>query len=505
MKNFRFILAFSALFLSISCDLDEDPIFLDETLYDTPESAAAALDGIYQKITSYNVLERRLFVLNGYSGLFNTKKNGNNVNNINNVNLFSLKPTFDPDTEAMWGGLYSVIVQCNAAIENITIVENAIADSDVSINDIAGQAYFIRAWSYFSLVRLFGEIPLRLKLPNPETINIAKSSLTELYAQLIIDTNKAINLMNGSRGIGYPKKNAANFLLAKIYMTMATNPELRPTSLTELDCWNLSYGEAIEVYEEYELVSDYASLFTIEGENSSESIFELQVSQLATNSQMGRNYTPSNYKPGQAYGWFKVNASVYDEHKALYPSDSRLIGTYISEYTNVNNGTLSRTYPTNAGRNNYNAGHPYFFKFSEKNRASTNQYGSQNVIVYRYAELLLMLAEISNELDNNEQLRYVEEVLIRSGNTPHAGYTSGVKDEFREAIMAEYRYELLGEGEDAFHNRRRGYNYFLTHTISNHNNSTLKTGVDLILNTEESQVMYLPIPLIEVNTNELIN
>ena len=121
------------------------------------------------------------------------------------------------------------------------------------------------------------------------------------------------------------------------------------------------------------------------------------------------------------------------------------------------------------------------------------------------SNLLLMLAEISNELGNGEQLGYVSEVLNRVGMIPHAGYL-GSQEDFRNSIMNEYRFELLGEGEDSHNNRRRGYNYFLNNTILKHNtNPIFKASVDLELNTNEDQVMQLPIPLIEINTNELIN
>jgi starch-binding outer membrane protein, SusD/RagB family len=259
------------------------------------------------------------------------------------------------------------------------------------------------------------------------------------------------------------------------------------------------------VYGKYSLVSNYSSLFTDANENSTESIFELQISQDAANSQMGRNYTPNNYKVSQAFGWFSVNADVYKQHADIYPADPRLAGTYISQYVNSNNSNTTKVYPSNPSRANYGNGHPYFFKFAEKNRTHTNQFNSQNVIIYRYAELLIILAEISNELQNGQQLGYVTELLNRVGMTPHVGYSGG-KDSFRDAIMNEYRFELLGEGEDAHNNRRRGYNYFLKNTIEKHNsNPIFKTNVDLILNTAESQVMFLPIPLVEINTNELIN
>ena len=51
MKNLKFIIVIIFGILTNSCNLDEDPIFLDETMYDNPQSAKAALDGIYEKLT----------------------------------------------------------------------------------------------------------------------------------------------------------------------------------------------------------------------------------------------------------------------------------------------------------------------------------------------------------------------------------------------------------------------------------------------------------------------
>jgi len=91
--------------------------------------------------------------------------------------------------------------------------------------------------------------------------------------------------------------------------------------------------------------------------------------------------------------------------------------------------------------------------------------------------------------------------------TPQVGFL-GAQEEFRDAIMNEYRFELIGEGEDAHNNRRRGFNYFLNNTILTHNNNTnpgFKPSVDILLSTDPTEAMTLPIPQSEINTNELIN
>lgn len=507
MKTFKNLTVLLITLISLySCNLEEDPIFLERnSVFSNETVTRATLDGIYQALTSYNAQERRYWSINGFSGFFATGKNGgNNVNNRNNANLFSLRPNFDQDSELMWGAIYSVIARCNAITNNVNIFESPSTSDELSFNDIVGQAHFVRAWSYFSLVRLFNDIPLWLKLPDNQNLSQSKTPAKEVYAQIIKDAQTAISLMNGQTGQGYPKPYAANMLLAKVYMTLATNPDLQQDGITENQYWQLAYDEAIKVYGNYNLVSDYASLFNGQNENSSESIFELQLSQDAANSQMGRNFTPFKYKVGQHFGWFSIHAKIIDEHMATYPDDPRIDATYLFEYDRIDNGFTIRRYPAR-DRNNYRNAHPYFFKFAEKDRQHSNQFNGQNIIVYRYGELLIMLAEISNELQNGEQLGYVTELLNRVGMTPHDGYL-GSKDEFRDAIMREYRFEVLGEGEDAHNNRRRGYNYFLENIILEHNNySQFDENVDLTLNTEQSQVMFLPIPLIEINTNDLID
>ena len=500
-------LLFSTSLILVSCNLDEDPPFLDKTMYDDPQSAEAARDGIYAAFTHYNAQEQRMFVENGYSGLMVTRRGGNKLSAVWMNNVMKLNPNENVDTQNTWIGLYRIISRSNATIYNSTYDTASTDTGQIRINDVVGHAFFSRAWAHWSLTRLWGDIPLWLTVANENDIHKAKTSSKEVYQQVIEDANQAKALLNGSAGIGFPKDHAASMLLAKVYMLLATNADLQADGMSEMDYWNLAYQEAKSVYDsgEYSLVSDYASLFDGSNENSTESIFELQLAQDACNSQMGRNYTPWKYKKGQAFGWFGVSADVYDYHVAHYPDDERLNATYLHEYTRADTGGTVRVYPSNAARGAFSNAHPYLFKHAEKDKNHTNQCNSQNLIVYRYADLILMLSEISNELQNGEALGYVTEVLARAEQTPHAGYM-GDQASFRDAIMDEYRFELLGEGLDSYNNRRRGYAYFLENTINRHNNNpNFKASVDVLLNDVESEVMYLDIPLLEINTNDLIN
>ena len=213
------------------------------------------------------------------------------MNNVNNANLYSLKPTYDIDSQNTWSGLYAAIARCNGAIETLLLVAEPTSSDELDFNDIAGQAYFVRAWSYFSSQDFWGDIPLWTTLPNNENLHLAKSTSKQVYAQVVEDAQMAINLMNGTTGEGYPKQFAANMLLAKVYMTLATNPDLREDGLSEMDYWQLAYDQAIQVYGQYSLVPDYSSLFTDTNENSVESSLGASESvNRQLTQQMGRNF-----------------------------------------------------------------------------------------------------------------------------------------------------------------------------------------------------------------------
>ena len=529
MKYFKYlILAIPILFI-MGCDLEEEPPFLDETIYTNAQSAQAARDGIYQSLTTYNTQERRLFITNLYSGLMFTGKGGNRVNTRDMSTLVSLKPGYHMDADWLWTGLYQTIARCNGAISNINTTASPSSNDEVVFNDVAGHAYFVRAWSYFELVNLFGDVPLWLDLPSSDNTNKALSSKSDVVQQIISDASIAASMLNGNAGIGYPKAHAASMLLAKVYMTIATNNDLQVDG-SSMDYWNLANQAAQLAYGHYSLVNDFGSLFTVQGENSAESMFELQISQDATNSQMGRNFTPWKYKAGMHFGWFRVSAFQHDKHLKAYGGnttwnannlstypDSRYKATYLSQYQRADRtppAGLVKVYPHNPTRGRFGIAHPYLFKWAEKDKTHNNQFNSQNIVVYRYAELLLMLAEISNELGNGQQMTYLQPVLDRAGVTARPQFSQG-QSAFRDAIMDEYKFELIGEGHDSWHVRRRGVQYFINKTLTPHNNSFGKRvgvgwkryakNLEVEFSTDPNQIMKMPIPISEVNTNELIN
>lgn len=504
MKLYKSYLLVVITLIFASCSLEEEPPYLSNAnVYSSSETSAAAVDGMYRGLIEYQYYGNQFMVLTYLnSGFGVTRRGGQRNNNADNSTLSSLKSTSNTlQLTNSWRGIYRVIARANDAIASVNPTDNPASQDELIINDATGHAYFLRAFNYFNLVRMWGEVPLRTDPASKETINLAKSSISEIYAQIIEDAKLAQKYMNGAIGNGTPKQYAADMLLAKVYMTLATAPaSYQPESA---NYWQLAYDEAIKAYGQYSLVANYGDLFVENNNNLSESIFELKSSLTATLDHT-RAFTPNWYTKANTFGWLIANVAVYNRHRDAYPGDPRIDITYVSTWTRQNNGSTQNSYPVNPNRGWFGVAFPYIYKLGSQDITNEARETTKNFMVYRYADLLLMLAEISNELQNGEQLGYVTEVLDRAGLTPRAEYSAG-QDSFRDAIMREYEFELAAEGHDSFNNRRRGYDYFLNQVILPHNNGPLfKENVDVTLETAEDRVMFLPISQTEIDRNELI-
>ena len=508
MKNYKFTFLIILGILFTSCSLEEEPPFLaNENVYSSASNATSALFGVYEAMVQYEYYGNEfLFLTNVNSGLMVSRRTGNNNSNSYNSTLSSLKPSSGlVAIENSWTGIYQTIGRTNEVINSATASENPSTPDELIINDVIGQAYFVRAFNYFNLVRLWGEVPLRTIPTTTETLHLAKSPIEDTYAQIIIDVKRAQELMNGAVASGTPKPFAADMLLSKVYMTLATASSAIQDS--SLNYWQLAHDEAIKAYGEYELFTSYDDLFlgtNGNNTNTKESIFELQ-SVVGASLDHTRAFTPNWYTTAATFGWFKINIENYDLHATTYPSDPRLATTYVSTWTRGNNGSTEKSYPTNLSRSSFGNSFPYLFKLGSRDPNNAVRETNKNFKIYRYSDLLLMLSEISNELQNGQEMTYVTEVLGRVGLSPHAGYSGG-QNSFRSAIMKEYQFELMGEGHDWFNNRRRGYTYFLNTIIIPHNTAaSFKSSVDVAHETAETLVMSIPMSVAEINANNEIS
>ena len=510
MKRYKFILSILTVAMLTACSLTEEPPFLSrENVFQNLDNARTGLKGVYKGLSdwkNYSYGSHALFT--GFSGYY-VKRSFRGLKDHDNQTLYALKPQPNSrEVEDVWFSHYLTISRCNDIISTVLPVEDPKSENEEGMNDILGQAYFIRAFEYFNLVRLWGDIPLRLETMNTSNIHKPKSPAKDIYAQIISDaeTAKKYIFPVSEQITGFVGKEATNMLLAKVYMALATaDAELQ--DFTPMEYWQKAYDEAIQVYGEYSLVSDYSSLWgETSGDNTPENIFEVQFSDLA-GAGMVRFYTPRGATKGNnTWGRVGVNVEIYDDHVATYPGDPRIESDYTTSYTDVVKNKVHDLYPLVARKPwRFTSAFPMPYKYFVKNSNLMTNTNFKNFIIYRYADLLLMLSEISNELQNGEEMKYVTEVLQRVGLSPQQEYSNG-QDAFREAIMKEYRYELFGELEGVFTERRRGADWFQTHIIDIHNNaSTFDPKIDIKYEVTADEVMHLPIPSSEINTNQEIN
>ena len=497
MKNINAIIVlFVSLITFVSCDtvLDEQPetFFNEEQIFSSEEGVESAINGLYQSFADPGYHGSSIHGLVApFSGKFfsnqGASQDATSLNCLpNNTWLIRL-----------WPAMYSTINVSNVIIENLENSTLPLANKDIAL----GQAYFIRAATYFDLVRYFGGVPLKTSPTTAQTLHTPRSSVEDTYALIIEDFEKAKQLLPnaGEYLIDRPIKTAANAYLAKVYMTLASASNDRAM-------WQAAYDEAIEVYGKYSLTPTYAELFELGNENTSESIFEIQygANGAVRNSDVIRIYTLRNYYNYDTFGRVRPNKETYDQHVNQYPGDPRIDATFIANSYTTFDGRTVRLYPA---QSNGNDGYAAIKKYLEPNFNGTT--ANTNLIKIRYADVLLMLAEIENELNGPANAyQYVNEVLARARNTGSsiaaepADWSGLSQDEFRERIMYERQYELLGENHEFFDTRRRGYEYFLREVIEKHNNGP-KGNRDFVYPVSVKN-MLLPIPSVEISGNQKI-
>jgi len=330
-------------------------------------------------------------------------------------------------------------------------------------SEIQGEAQFLRAFYYFRLVRLFGGVPLALhEVTTADEAFIPRSSADDVYKQIIADATSAIAKLPTvafakGQQTGAATKGAATMLLADVYMTRQNYTAAEPL-LQSLQ--TMGYG----------LLPTYASVFSTANKNSIESIFEVQYTAGATNGQQSNfiylflprttdtklitsGVTTNNTSTG---GW---NVPTQDLINAYEPGDTRLdasIGVAEGTYNSSGYMTIS-AYKSIVGyaAANGKVGRPFDKKVLNTVTIANNT--DDDWTVYRYADALLMYAEVENELGKGgAALPALNAVRARAfGNQTH-NITVTDQASLRITIAHERRVELAFENHRWFDLLRTG-------------------------------------------------
>lgn len=321
---------------------------------------------------------------------------------------------------------------------------------------IIAETRFLRAYFTFELVKWFGPIPIKgdERFVLGDENSIQRAPVSEVYAQIESDLQFAIDNMDYSAPqVGRATKGSAQALLGKAYLYQDKFQEAADvlTDLIESGQYHL-YGTQGD--------EDYTNLFEQVGENSPESVFEIQYTgeegagfgclpcsegNVAVGFQGIRNYSGPLFESGYSF-----NVPVEEVYNMFSDDDIRRDysildieawaeetgATYIEGYKHT--GYFNRKY---LPRKNDNAGDP--------NLTQPNNYRA-----IRYADVLLMAAEALNRGGINDQLAqdYLNMVRNRAGldDVTSTGST------LTEQIFLDRRLEMVGEGHRFFDLVRTG-------------------------------------------------
>ena len=351
---------------------------------------------------------------------------------------------------AYWGQNYAIIYQCNEILDAIAEKETA---GQTETEDIInkGEASFFRAYCYFNLVRAFGEVPLvTYKINDASEANIPKTSADKIYEQIDKDLKTAEESLPETWSTEYTGRltwGAARSLHARTYMMR--------------NDWNNMYTASTEVIKSgiYNLNTPVDKVFTVEGENCGESIFELQceaTDAMKEDASIGSQFCQVQGVRGAGewdlgWGWHMATKLMGE---AFEPGDPRRNATllYFRRSTDepITPENTNQPYGESPVSTAMGA---YFNKKAYTDPTLRRKYSRMgfwvNIRLIRYPDVLLMAAEAANEKGlTGEAAGYLEQVRAHARGTladvlPKV--ESASQSVLRDAIRHERRVELALE------------------------------------------------------------
>ena len=395
------------IFLS-SCEdfVEIDPPetgLVGETVFEDDVNASSAMSGIYSRMVESNASvftgEQSITFFSGLSADEFINYNPSDI-----FVQFTDNELFDDNSfiTGNWISLYQIIYSSNSALEGLA---NSTGITDSISTRFEGEAKFIRAWNYFILVNLWGDVPLVLSTDYQVNSLLPRTPVTGVYDQIIRDLNDARNLLGAaypSEGRIRPNQAVANALLSRVYLYTEDWSNAESSATTLLDDPRFS------------LETDLNNVFSTESE---EAIWQLQSVRPAVATFEGLTYilTRPPSSRGVSLQEDLINAFEEDDDR-----DSLWVGSITSR------------------------GNTFYFPFKYKERLlSDGESTSQFLTVFRLAEVYLIRAEARARQGNlTGAAEDLNAVRLRAG-LPAS--TANDQEGLLLAIEQERRIELFSE------------------------------------------------------------
>lgn len=440
-KTRQLIKVFLITLVFAGCDsfLSVNPqgVLTQEAFPETAEDALLATNAMYSTLRNWHY-HTGGFPL--YDIMSDDAHKGSNPDDASNTvgpfDTFTHAVTQD-GLDRWWNALYQGIRRTNVVLNNIPELE---MDETVK-NRYLAEASFLRALYYFDLVRGFGGVPI-VTSTEPD-LKVPRSTADDVYALIEQDLEFAIQYLPqksaySSSDVGRASKGAAQALLAKVYMFQQDFTSAEPLLLAVINS------------NEYGLETNFEDANGVNGEQGIESVFEIGALGTSSGGNQYANTQGVRGTPNRGWGFNRPSIDLRDAFENNDPrQDATIIelGDVLDGITIVGDGTTPDE--TTDGSGTVIEIESYNQKVWYPGSNTDTQFGHNRRLI-RYADVLLMAAEVLNE--NNKQddalvhLNKVRERARGGNNAILPDVTTTNQAELSDAIMHERRVELALEG-----------------------------------------------------------
>lgn len=460
------ILAFSILIVCQSCELENVDYtkITPDNFYKTQNDAELAIAALYSKqLNMFSESTSSYGVVNDVAGgdllmgvwaqvwerLYNHQWSQASGNYTSNLIKY-----------------YNVVTTARLVAKQIAAMTGI---SDAKKNELLAEANGIAGWTLWMLYDWHGPIPFPTDedLANPQELNYPQRPTSEETVKIIENFfSGKDDLMDPDFGAGFGRlnKQIANLVLLRLYMLEAGRTR-------DVNFWKKAQAVAEEIINSgsYTLLKDYDDIFSLAGRKNHEIIFAPASDYSFFGTPWSTYVLPPTYPCKQnlsGSGAFAVIRMVWDFYDTYDPADYRLSGIITSYVSTPAYGSIliDRDHPYDL-RNGVGGG-PFPLKYElDPNIVGSSQ--AQDFIVYRYADVILSMAEILNELGTTANVdapamtqlakngtaltsdggrtsySFINAIRVRAGLQPLSGLS---KTQLRDSILMERGHELYAEG-----------------------------------------------------------
>lgn len=406
-----------------------------KNFFTNEEECNSAVIGIYNYIKApynkYGYDEIPYAMLELPTGLFDNKAQWQFASDYSNLKFDASSPDFS----IWWESCYKGIEAANSCLRYIPAVKMP----EGKKNELLAEASFLRAYFYFQLVHIFGDVPLKMEpTANPADALIGKSSVRDIFEKAIVPDLKFAEqqpLPATTQGNGRVSVMAVKTLLAKTYLSMAG-------LLKEQIFYGLAKSKALEViqsnkhklFESDQELTWFNKLNNPAFDNKEEHILMANYAINNANSSLSVYFLPKEVKLVNAlqFGGFAPSSFFLD---AYDPADLRGRNNQGFFMNAIQIGDKKYEFPWAV------------YKFMDPGILTTAPNSAKNFPLLRYADLLLVYSEAQNEADGSpDQAAFAAVNLIRK-RAGLADISKLSQSEFREEVLKQRYFELCAEGK----------------------------------------------------------